>query len=263
VTTLPAGVGVAAEPGLRSHMEDRWAVQATPDGVFAAVYDGHGGARVADQAAALLHLAVLRALRAGLDGAAALREALAELAEATADAECGSTVAAFLLARETVTTAHLGDSRVVRVGHAGAEALTRDHRIDAPDERARVLSMGAYLEPPYVMRGDQGLMMTRSLGDRWFRPVGVIADPEIGRHGLRAGDVAVVAATDGLWDVLDLDDAARVVRQTAGAQAAARALVEAALEGGTTDNVTAIVVRPADLSSSAAGGAGQASPRRL
>ena len=247
VTALPAGVGVAADPGLRSHMEDRWAVQATPDGVFAAVYDGHGGARVADQAAALLHLAVLRGLRAGLDDAAALRQALAELAQATADAECGSTVAAFLLAGETVTTAHLGDGRVVRIGRTATEGLTRDHRIDAPDERARVLSMGARLDPPYVVRGDQGLMMTRSLGDRWFRPVGVIAEPEIGRRAMRADDVAVVAATDGIWDVLGLDDAAWVVRAAASAQAAARALVATALGAGASDNVTAIVVRPIDL----------------
>ena len=55
-------------------------------------------------------------------------------------------------------------------------------------------------------------MMTRSLGDRWFRPVGVIAEPEIGHHAVGAGDVAVVAATDGLWDVLGLDDTARLVR---------------------------------------------------
>ena len=59
VTALPPGVGVAADVGLGHHMEDRWAVQATPGGLFAAVYDGHGGARVADRAAAELHLAVL------------------------------------------------------------------------------------------------------------------------------------------------------------------------------------------------------------
>ena len=79
MTTLPAGVGVATDVGLRAHMEDRWAVQATPGGLFAAVYDGHGGTRVADQAAALLHLAVLRALQAGLDAGAALGRAFAEL----------------------------------------------------------------------------------------------------------------------------------------------------------------------------------------
>jgi serine/threonine protein phosphatase PrpC len=247
VTALPAGVGVAADAGLRAHMEDRWAVRAAPGGLFAAVYDGHGGAAVADHAAAELHLAAIRALQAGLDAAAALERAFAEVAQATADAESGSTAAAFWLAGATLTTAHVGDSRVVRVGRTDVDALTRDHRIDAPDERARVLSMGASLDPPYVVRGGHGLMMTRSFGDRWFRPVGVLAEPEIGRHAVRAGDVAVVAATDGLWDVLGLDETARVVRAGATAAAAARALVEAALERGATDNVTAVVVRLAAL----------------
>jgi serine/threonine protein phosphatase PrpC len=247
VTALPAGVGVAADPGLRSYMEDRWAVHATPHGLLAAVFDGHGGFRVADQAAAMLHLAVVRALRAGHDGADALGHAFAELALATADAECGSTAAAFWLAGTTLVTAHVGDSRVVRIGRATAASLTRDHRIEAPDERARVLAMGARLEPPYVMRGDLGLMMTRSLGDRWFRPVGVISEPEIGRHAIGADDVAVVAATDGVWDVLDLDRAGHLVRTAGTAEKAARSLIATSLEAGAHDNLTAIVVRPADL----------------
>jgi serine/threonine protein phosphatase PrpC len=247
VTGLPAGVGVAADPGRRHHMEDRWAVQATPHGLFAAVYDGHGGSRVADRAAADLHAAVLRARQAGLEPADALRRAFAELEAATADAECGSTVAALLLTGMRVTTAHVGDSRVVRIGRAEAEGLTRDHRIDSADERARVLRMGAQLDPPYVVRGDQGLMMTRSLGDRWFRPVGVIAEPEVGQHPVGAEDVALVAATDGLWDVLGLDAAARVVRRATTAQAAAGALIDAALAADTHDNVTAVVVRLPDL----------------
>jgi serine/threonine protein phosphatase PrpC len=228
-------------------MEDRWAVQATPDWLFVAVYDGHGGPDVADHAAAELHPAVFRALRAGLDPPDAFRRAFAELEAATADAECGSTVAALLLAGEALTTAHVGDSRVVRVGQARVEGLTRDHRLDAPDERARVLRMGAQLDPPYVVRGDLGLMMTRSLGDRWFRPVGVIAAPEVGRHTVSTDDVALVAATDGVWDTLSLDDAARVVRMAGSAQAAAQALIDTALAAGAHDNVTVVVVRLSDL----------------
>ena len=254
MTALPPGVGAAADIGRRPYMEDRWAVQVTPGGLFAAVYDGHGGSHVADRAAADLHLAVLRALRAGLDPADALRQAFDELEAATADPDCGSTVAALLLTGEGLVTAHVGDSRVVRVGKAGSEGLTRDHRIDVADERARVLRMGAELDPPYVVRGDRGLMMTRSLGDRWFRPVGVIPEPEVGRHALGTDDVALVAATDGVWDVLSVEDAARVVRRAATAQAGADALIAAALAADAHDNVTAVVVRLADLAPSPDGG---------
>jgi len=268
MTSLPPGIGVAADPGRRSHMEDRWAVLAMPQGLFAAVYDGHGGHRVADRVAAELHRAVAHALQAGLDPSDAFRRGFAELEALTADEDCGSTVAALLLTGPRMTTAHVGDSRIVRVGTTRANGLTRDHRIETPEERARVLRMGAQLDPPYVLRGNRGLMMTRSLGDRWFRPVGVIGEPEVAHHDVGPDDLALVAATDGVWDVLGLEDAARLVRASATAPAAARTLVDAALAAGTRDNVTAVVVRLADLPPDDAAGlgsppAGQASPRRL
>jgi serine/threonine protein phosphatase PrpC len=247
VIIIPAGIGVAADVGHRSHMEDRWAVQAASDGLFVAVYDGHGGSRVAERAAADLHVAVFHGLRAGLHPADALRQAFGELEASTASADCGSTVAALLLTGATLTTAHVGDSRVVRVGGAAVESLTRDHRLEVAEERARVVRMGARLEPPYVVRGDRGLMMTRSLGDRWFRPVGVTAEPEIGRYTLGADDLALVTATDGLWDVLDVEAAARTVRPAANAQAAADALIATALAELARDNITVVVVRLADL----------------
>lgn len=224
-------------------MEDRWSVDATPHGLLAAVYDGHGGAGAAEHAAAGLPGAVLAALEAGLAPADAFRRAFGELDAAITDEACGTTVAALLAAGPVVTTAHVGDSRILRVARRTAAALTRDHRLDAPEERARVLRMGAELEPPYVMRGDRGLMMTRSLGDRWLRPVGVIAEPEVAVHALGPDDLALVAATDGLWDVLGGDEAARLVRVARTARDAAEALVEAALLAGARDNVTAVVVR--------------------
>ena len=249
MTVLPPGVGVAADGGPRAHMEDRWTVQATPGWLLAAVFDGHGGSEVADLAAAELHRAVLSALETGREPADALQRAFADLDRATDDLDRGSTVAALLLARGSLVTAHVGDSRIVRVGRVGVESLTADHRIDVAAERARVLRLGGRLDPPYVIRGDRGLMMTRSLGDRWFRPVGVIAEPEIGRHRLGPDDVALVAATDGVWDVLGLEDAAHVVRRASNAQAAANALIGAALGANTHDNVTALVIRLADLAS--------------
>jgi serine/threonine protein phosphatase PrpC len=179
----------------------------------------------------------------GLDPAEAFRRAFAELDATITDETCGTTVAALVVSGAAVTTAHVGDSRVVRVARRTATALTRDHRLDAPDERARVLRMGAELDPPYVVRGSRGLMVTRSLGDRWLRPVGVIAEPEVAHHALGPDDLALVAATDGLWDALDLAEAARLVRAARTPPGAAQALVQAALRSGARDNVTAVVVR--------------------
>jgi len=224
-------------------MEDRVTAHATPRGLLAAVYDGHGGTSAADRAARDLPEAVRRALDEGLDGAAAFLRAFAELDRVITEPECGTTVAAMLVADDAVTAAHVGDSRVVRVGRREVETLTEDHRIEAPAERARVLRMGARLDPPYVVHRGQGLMVTRSLGDRGLRGVGVIGEPEITARPLRPDDVALVAATDGIWDVLTADEAAELVRTAASPQAAADALIAAALDADAHDNVSALVVR--------------------
>jgi serine/threonine protein phosphatase PrpC len=248
-------------------MEDRWAVQAGPDSLFGGVYDGHGGVAAAARAAADLHRALFRLLGSGEAPAAALRQAIAEVDAAIGDADCGTTAAVFLLAESTLTTAHLGDSRIVLVRREGVETLTRDHRLDDPEERARVLRTGAEIEPPYLVRGGRGLMVTRALGDRWFRPVGVVAEPEIASRSLAGDEVALVAATDGVWDVLAAEDAARIARPIPNAHAAADALVQAALRAGAHDNLTALVVRMAESPPGAAAapiasaGATQARPR--
>jgi integrin-linked kinase-associated serine/threonine phosphatase 2C len=120
--------------------------------------------------------------------------------------------------------------------------LTRDHRVTLAAERRRVLAAGATLDGAYVVRSAQGLMVTRALGDRWFRPVGVIATPDVTELALPADARALIAATDGLWDVLTPTAAARMVTRAPAPQQTAAALVAAALDAGTRDNVTAVVV---------------------
>jgi protein phosphatase 1L len=68
-------------------------------------------------------------------------------------------------------------------------------------------------------------------------------------HRLRADDELLVAATDGIWDVLSNEDVLALAGNATGAQAAARTLVEVAesrwldVEGGYVDDITAVVVR--------------------
>jgi serine/threonine protein phosphatase PrpC len=59
--------------------------------------------------------------------------------------------------------------------------------------------------------------------------------------------VAILLATDGVWDVLDHEEAGEVVRRAASAQAGADAIIRAALAAAASDNVTALVVRIPDL----------------
>lgn len=104
-----------------------------------------------------------------------------------------------------------------------------------------------------------GLAMSRAFGDLPCRRIGVTVEPEVSVHPLRADDEVLVAATDGVWDVLSNEEVVALAGGASGAQAAARMLVEVAearwleTEGGYIDDITAVVVRaqPAGAASSA------------
>lgn len=87
--------------------------------------------------------------------------------------------------------------------------------------------------------------------DRRFRGDLVTNTPDFHRIRLGAPGVSkefLLLACDGLWDVMDADDAVRVVRnllyrkRVTAKQAAAR-LAELAIRLGSSDNITVVLVR--------------------
>jgi len=222
-------------------MEDRAVTGQVDDALLVGVFDGHGGAEVAEHASRHVLGAVGAGLAASLRGEALWRRVFEQID--LGRQSCGSTATLVLLRDGVLSAAWAGDSRALLVtGHA-CRVLTPDHRIERLDERRRVEAAGALIEPPYVVDPvtAAGLMMTRALGDRALRRVGILAEPETAVRHLEPGDLAVVVATDGLWDVAGDDEAAHVCRQ-AGPQATADRLVALVEERGGSDNVTVVVV---------------------
>ena len=245
MTEAPDGaraIGVIARQGRRAEMQDRHVVAPEPEGLFVGVYDGHGGSRVVDVTAERLHRVFFEALRAGLAAEAAFVRAFGEVDRLTCQETCGTGATALFLAGPRLVAANLGDGRLILVRGDGFEPVTRDHRLDDPGELARVLAAGAGIDYPYVMRGDAGLMPTRSFGDQWFRSVGVVASPDVFTRTLGPADRWLVAASDGLWDELENADVAALVRAAAGAQRAAQALSDTVAGLADRDNLTVIVV---------------------
>jgi serine/threonine protein phosphatase PrpC len=142
-----------------------------------------------------------------------------------------------------LVAAWVGDSQLVAGDDGAIRFVSAAHRLDDAGEHARVVAAGAEIDRVYVMRGDYGVMVTRALGDRWFRPVGVLATPTIATVDLDSLAAPFVAvASDGLWDVVSPDDVAGCFAAH-GAERGfdyARALVELALTAGTRDNVTVV-----------------------
>lgn len=240
-------VASAAARNGRDHMEDFVRIEprfgGREDSLYAAVFDGHGGEEVARRAAEELHARVATALESSDHHGTALREAFREFDESVAREPCGSTAAVMILRSADLTVANAGDSHVALVSRRGSELLTVDHRLSNEAEYRRVVSAGARVLGPYASLPDgRGLMCTRSLGDREFRGIGIIAEPEVSARRLAVDDEWLLLGSDGVWDGLDPDEVGRLARSTHTAQEAAERVRDAAVSAN-SDNVSVIAVR--------------------
>lgn len=102
-----------------------------------------------------------------------------------------------------------------------------------------------------------GLAMARAFGDAPCKRIGVTAEPELLITPLTHADRVLVAASDGVWDVMTNEEVVELAGAAGSAAAAARLLVEVAearwedLDAGDyCDDLTAIVVvaKPAVVS---------------
>jgi serine/threonine protein phosphatase PrpC len=196
-------------------------------------------------------------------------------------------VVALLDVSGRITCAWTGDSRMVvgrrdggpDDGSAGAEVksprrssrgaaskwnavpLTFDHKPDSPGEVERIKKAGGRVEQLVDERGRRvgphrvwlrtswtpGLAMSRALGDVVAHRAGVTSLPDVSVHRLEACDEIIIAATDGLWEFIDNDEAVRLASKhdtpaaacaALAAEAAARWIKE---EDGVCDDITIVV----------------------
>lgn len=180
----------------------------------------------------------------------------------------GSTVLLGLLVGGKLFIANLGDSRGVWA--KAADEVVRvsvDHKPDLEDETQRVEDAGGKVIYSGCWRVAHDeiplrLAISRSLGDHPLKtnlPLScsaplVSVTPDIQVLDVGGPDEYLVFASDGLWDRLSDDDAAELVRDRVRASRdaatpmkdalrfAADALVEAALQKRSMDNITAMVI---------------------
>lgn len=140
-----------------------------------------------------------------------------------------------------ITTANVGDARIVLCHDGATTRLTTDHNADNNSEVARIQQAGGFVVKRRVMGV---LAVTRSLGDHMLKKF-VIGEPEVQELNLQVpsnSSTFLIIACDGLWDVMTDQEAANLLQNFAGdSQEAAGYLVEEAIRRGTTDNVTVII----------------------
>uniref|UniRef100_A0ACD5VJ98 Uncharacterized protein n=1 Tax=Avena sativa TaxID=4498 RepID=A0ACD5VJ98_AVESA len=243
---------------------------------FFAVYDGHGGSRVAEACRERMHVVLAEEVRlrrrgddkAGTEDSARWKEAITACfarvdGEVGVDDETdtgeqtvGSTAVLAVVGPLRIVVANCGDSRAVLSRGGVPVPLSSDHKPDRPDELERVEAAGGRVINWNGYRILGVLATSRSIGDYYLKPY-VIAEPEVTVMDRTDKDEFLILASDGLWDVVSNDVACKIARNCLSGRAASKypesvsgstatdaaaLLVELAISRGSKDNISVVVV---------------------
>jgi serine/threonine protein phosphatase PrpC len=239
VSGVKASVGFASETGPRKANEDfggavfGWELTPPRRDVIAAVADGIGGARGG-------RIASETAVRGFLDGFCDLPETM-EVRRAAATvisslngwifgqgkrdpelAGMGSTFTSIVLRGRIAHILHVGDSRAYRFAGNRLTLLTTDHVRDAPPG------------------GGRSNILTRALGVETEVRLDYATQP-MALHD------RFLLCSDGVHAYLTPEAMSEVMRARSAADDTARELVRAALDAGSSDNCTALVMDVVEL----------------
>ncbi len=144
----------------------------------------------------------------------------------------GTTLTLAYVAWPWTYVVHVGDTRCYLLREGQLHQLTRDQTVAQVLLDEGVFDEHAAEESPTAHMLSQALVAKRDNE----------MSPEVYRSSLELGDTLVLCS-DGLTKHVDDDTIARLTAAAETADGACEALVDAALEGGGSDNVTVVVAR--------------------
>jgi serine/threonine protein phosphatase PrpC len=137
---------------------------------------------------------------------------------------------AWNLARE-LFVAHIGDSRAYLLRTSQLRLLTRSHT------RAQML-----VDLGRLAQDDVAAHSLRRVLTKWLGPTAYDVEPDIQKILLHDGD-CLLLCTDGLTEMVTEEQIATILGSGGSVADACQGLIDAALQAGGKDNVTAIVAR--------------------
>ncbi|NXN36826.1 ILKAP phosphatase, partial [Rhinoptilus africanus] len=243
---------------------------------YFAVFDGHGGVRASKFAAQNLHQNLIKKFPKGevvsvektvkrclLDTFKHTDEEFLKQASSQKPAwKDGSTATCVLAVDNILYIANLGDSRAILCRYNeesrkhAALSLSKEHNPTQYDERMRIQKAGGNVRDGRVLGV---LEVSRSIGDGQYKRCGVISVPDIKRCQLTHNDRFILIACDGLFKVFTPEEAVNFIvscledkniqtregklEADARYEAACNRLANKAVQRGSADNVTVMVVR--------------------
>ena len=233
-------VGAHSSQGLRPNNEDRFVIDSERH-VFL-VADGMGGQEFGERASGLAAEIIPRVLQdklaAHVEATEAVKSALESANQAiiaaslgqTAGRRMGTTAVLALHQQDQVFVAGLGDSRAYLIRGGRVEQLTVDHTVADALERNGTLTAEQARNSPW-----------RNSLYKFLGCAEMSEGPEVRPFAPRAGD-RLLLASDGLTNFISPEDLAVGAANRRSPQEWAEALIQLALDRGSKDNVTCIVV---------------------
>jgi serine/threonine protein phosphatase PrpC len=163
---------------------------------------------------------------------AAIYEAAAQHA---AHSGMGSTIVGVLVDKGFYSIGHAGDSRIYRVREGAIEQLTRDHSLVMEQVRRGLLTLEE------AQHSEMQNIIIRALGPEEK------VQPDLDDQMAQPGDVLLLCS-DGLIRHVPDDSILEVVQGTISLQLMADRLIEAARDGGGSDNITVLLLRFEEMS---------------
>jgi protein phosphatase 2C family protein 2/3 len=217
-------VAATGMQGWRKKMEDAHVIEFkignNRHAAFLAVFDGHNGSGAAKYCS--IHL--LDKILSQPDFKSKTYEAALEKAFISIDEDLGQsahrdeggcTAVAVLVIEGKLFCANAGDSRAVAYfSTRGVVPLSEDHKPTVPAEIERIQQAGGTIQNGRV-NGVLGL--TRALGDFEFKPDGpnsaITCRPDVRAVEITPDLSFIVAACDGIWEVLSSESVCDFVRK--------------------------------------------------
>ncbi|CAH1958063.1 unnamed protein product [Acanthoscelides obtectus] len=226
-------VGSSCMQGWRVNMEDSHthllSLPDDADTAFFAVYDGHGGAKIADYAGRHLHKYVIKRPEYQEGNIAeAMKQGFLELdnhmryEESLGNEPSGTTAVTIIIKGNKLYCANVGDSRAVASISGKSEELSEDHKPSNSKEYNRIVAAGGWVD---ANRVNGSLALSRALGDYAFKrnqykgpeEQMVIAYPDVVERTIDENWEFIVLACDGIWDVMSTREVVRYVRENIAA----------------------------------------------
>lgn len=154
----------------------------------------------------------------------------------------GTTATIILIKDNKIYCANVGDSKAFILYNKNYKQISSDHKCSSEEEVERIKKCGGKISKNRVMGQ---LILTRTLGDLYVKKFGVISTPDITVNDISSGGGEikyVVLASDGVWDVVDLDTLLSMSKANKPVGEFCQDIVKLSINKGTKDNVSCIVI---------------------